>query len=125
MNDVIFKKSRIHGKGVFAARDFKKGEVVISWSTHAELSKEEAERLSEGKQNISYIKGKYTQVPPEGRVNHSCNPNVYLDRNFHYIAKKDIRKNEEVVADYRKESEPGFEMVCRCGSKNCRRLIKV
>lgn len=29
MEDVVFKKSRIQGNGVFANRDFKKGETIV------------------------------------------------------------------------------------------------
>ena len=31
MSDVIVKKSFIQDKGVFANRDFKRGEIVIEW----------------------------------------------------------------------------------------------
>ena len=31
MVDVAVKKSKIEGLGVFALRDFKKGEIVIKW----------------------------------------------------------------------------------------------
>ena len=31
MPDVIVKQSKIHGDGIFAARDFQKGEVVLRW----------------------------------------------------------------------------------------------
>lgn len=121
MIDVVIKKSKIHGEGIFAARDYNKCEVVIRWSTHYKLSKKEVSKLLEKeKQNVAYINGKYILVPPEGRLNHSCNSNVYLDKeNFCYVAKRNIKKGEELTTDYRKESEPGFEMICKCGSKNC------
>ncbi len=32
MKDIVVKKSKIIGKGVFAIRDFKKGEVVLKWN---------------------------------------------------------------------------------------------
>ncbi len=125
MTDIIVKRSKIHGLGIFAARDFKKGEVGIRWKTYKQISKENIDKLpEEEKHNISYIDGKYILVPPEGRINHSCDPNVYL-ANFCYIAKRDIKKGEEITTDYRKESEPSFEMKCNCGSKICRGIIKV
>jgi len=39
--DVLVKRSKIEGKGVFAKRNFKKGEVVIKWNTDTILTKEE------------------------------------------------------------------------------------
>jgi hypothetical protein len=47
MQDVIIKKSKIHGKGVFANRDFKKGEAVMKWDISKTISKEQFEKLSE------------------------------------------------------------------------------
>lgn len=124
-SDVVIRKSKIHGLGKFAARDFKNGEVVIRWNTHQQLTKEEVGSLPEKeKQNVSYINRKYILVPPEGRVNHSCSPNVFI-RNFCYIAKRSIKKGEEITTDYRKESEYVFKMECSCGSKNCKGIIKV
>ncbi|MFH1233086.1 MAG: SET domain-containing protein-lysine N-methyltransferase [Patescibacteria group bacterium] len=123
MVEINFKKSKIHGFGIFATRDFKKGELVIRWKSHKQIAKENINKLSEEeKHNISYIDGEYILVPPEGRINHSCNPNVHL-ANFCYIAKRDIKNGEEITADYRKESEHGFEMKCNCGSKNCVGII--
>lgn len=123
--NIIIEKSKIRGLGKFAAHDFKSGEVVIMWSTHQQLTKEEVDILpKKEKQNISYIDEKYILVPPEGRINHSCNPNVYLS-NFCYLAKRNIKEGEEITTDYRKESESGFKMKCSCGSKNCRGIIKV
>ena len=127
MKDIIVKKSKIHGLGIFAARDFKKGEIVIKWSSHKEINREDIKKLSEEeKQHISYINGKYILVPLEAWVNHSCDPNVYLDKkHFSYVAKRNIKKGEEITTDYREESEPGFKMRCSCRSKNCKGFIEV
>ena len=32
MSNVIVKKSKINKKGVFAVKDFKKGEIVLKWN---------------------------------------------------------------------------------------------
>lgn len=45
--DIVAKKSRIEGKGVFAARNFKKGEIVVKWSVSRLLGIEQANRLSQ------------------------------------------------------------------------------
>ena len=36
---VISKLSKIHGKGVFASKNFKKGEIVLHWDTSQIISK--------------------------------------------------------------------------------------
>ncbi|MFH0814584.1 MAG: SET domain-containing protein-lysine N-methyltransferase [Candidatus Falkowbacteria bacterium] len=47
MQAIIIKKSKIQGKGVFAARDFKKGDIVIKWRPKKILTREQAEALPE------------------------------------------------------------------------------
>lgn len=112
---IIRKKSGIHGKGIFAGRNFKKGETVIKWKTHKETARK-------GK-NASFVNEKFVLVPMEARINHSCNPNTYLSK-FRYTAKRNISQGEEITTDYKKESWPGFKMKCNCGSKNCKGIVK-
>lgn len=59
-----------------------------------------------------------------GIPNHSCNPNIGFDGSICYIAIRDIKKNEEILLDYafmETEFQP-FE--CKCGSNNCRKIVK-
>ena len=78
MSEVIVKKSRIEGFGVFASRDFKKGEIVIRWDLSHKLSPEEAKKVSkEEKRYLAYFNGKYILMqPPAMYVNHSCSANT-------------------------------------------------
>ena len=125
IKEIAVKKSSIDGLGIFAKKNFRKDELVIRWSSHRELSKDEIGKLSKKDQeHVSFINGKYILVPPNGRVNHSCDPNVRLN-NFCYFAKQDIQADEEITADYREESEKGFAMKCNCKSKNCTGYISV
>lgn len=50
--DVIVKKSKIDGKGVFAARDFKKGEIVIKWDISHELTPEEVKKTPRNRKKV-------------------------------------------------------------------------
>ena len=120
---ITTNKSKIHGNGIFAARNFTKGEVVIKWSSHKQIVEKDIAMLTKKEQKfISYINGCFMTVPPEARLNHSCSPNVYLD-DFKYIARKKINKGDEITCDYRKESQENFKMKCCCGSKNCKGFI--
>ena len=127
MADVVIKKSKIHGKGVFAARDFKKGEIVIDWATCSNtLTKEEVDKVPKSqKRYVSYLgKGKYVFFKSPGKyVNHSCDSNT-KPINGCDVAVRDIKKGEEITADYVREKVPGLNMKCKCGSKNCRGIIK-
>ena len=123
-NHIITNKSKIHGRGIFAARDFTKGDTIIKWGSHECITEKDIAKLPKKEQKfISYINGCFIVVPPEARLNHSCDPNVYLD-NFKYIARKNIKKNDEITCDYKKESQENFQMKCCCGSKNCIGFIK-
>lgn len=125
MAEVIVKRSKIEGLGVFALRNFKKGETVIKWDTSNQLTSEEVKSLPESeKKYISFLDGKNILMQPPARyVNHSCDANTEVD-NFCDVAKRDIKKGEEITSDYSETETPDFEMVCHCGSKNCRQIIK-
>ncbi len=123
MPDVVIKKSKIQGKGVFAGRNFKKGEVVLKWKLKV-LSKTDVDRLAKRQKHYLYkFGGKfYLQQSPEKFVNHSCDPNTKT-KGFSDIAIKNIKKGEEITSKYTKASLPvGFK--CRCGNKSCIKTIK-
>jgi len=124
MGDIIIKKSKIHGKGAFANRNFKKGEVVIKYNLK-KLTKEEYEKLPEKEKHyVSKENGEYFLfLPPERYVNHSCNLNTNAIDNCD-IAIKDIKKGEEITGDYSKENIPNLNMKCNCGDKKCKKIIK-
>jgi len=123
-DDVVVKKSKIQGKGVFANRNFKKGETIIKWDTSHELSSAEIKKLSgSDKKYIAFLEGKYIVMQsPAKYVNHSCNANTFA-KNFCDIAKRDIEKGEEITGDYSENNIPGEKMKCSCGSKNCKKVI--
>lgn len=124
-SSIIVKKSRIHGKGVFARRDIKKGEVVLKWDISHQLKKSEVDKLTaKQKGYVSYMNKKYVLMqPPAKYVNHSCEPNT-LPKNHRDIAIRDIKKGEEITSNYSKESVSGTAMGCKCGSKNCKVIIR-
>lgn len=121
----VVKTSKIHGKGVFACRDFKKGEIVVKWDVTRLLTIEEFEKLPESKKKyVEHFNGKHILMQGPARyVNQSCNANTHAE-NFCDVASREIKKGEEITADYSKTMEKNSSMKCNCGCKNCRRLIK-
>lgn len=121
---VIVKKSNIHNKGVFASRNFKKGEIVLHWDISNIITKDEYNKLSsEETDHIPILNGKYIIIQdPEKYVNHSCDANT-ISENFCDIAVRDIKKGDEITTDYSKDP-PETEMICNCGSLKCKRMIK-
>ena len=124
MEKVIVKDSEIHGKGVFAARKIKKGEVVLRWDTSHEVTPEQVKGMTKNeKRYVTYMDGKHILMQePERYVNHSCDANTTA-KNHCDIAKRDIEKDEEITADYSEECEPDLRMKCNCGSRKCRGLV--
>jgi len=105
MNNIIIGESEVgqfdNGKGVFAARVFKKGEIVIKYSL-TPLTEKEFENLLDGEKTFTHEhNGKiYLYSIPERYVNHTSNPNTLPDlKNGCDIAIRDIKKGEEITTD--------------------------
>jgi hypothetical protein len=62
----------------------------------------------------------------DDRVNHSCDPNAgFIDGQPVLHALRDITADEEICWDYSTSiSEPGWSLECRCGSANCRGIVR-
>lgn len=105
MSDVIIGNGNLDGKGVFANRDFKKGEVVIQYQLKP-LTVEEFNNLPEAEKRYTHTHNGqiYLYSEPERYVNHSANGNVVQDLEKQCdIALRDIRKGEEITASATKD----------------------
>lgn len=99
--DVLIGDGDLAGKGVYAARDFKKGEIVIQYNLTL-LSQEEYEALPESEKMFTHSHwGEiYLYDEPERYVNHSKNPNTHPDlKNKTDVAIRDIAKGEIVTTE--------------------------
>lgn len=66
----------------------------------------------------------FNKLTIEWFFNHSCEGNVGFDGAGNFIARRTIKKSEELAYDYGlAESNPAFRMRCTCGSKHCRQII--
>lgn len=128
MNDlkksVYVAPSLAQGKGVFASKPFKTGELILTIddshivSDEAQLTKEQHEF------DLDYLSDKIVLMQkPEKYINHSCDPNTYVKtenevRNVR--AMRNIKKGEEITYDYSINGDNDGTFICRCGSKKCR-----
>jgi hypothetical protein len=84
------EKSAIAGKGVFAAIDLKKGqEVGLAFKKVA----------STGFPDRDYVRTELGAM-----VNHAMLPNMDIAKKgseYHFVAKKDIKRNTELTVDYK------------------------
>jgi len=128
---VEIKEAGKKGKGVFALRNFRKGEIVFT-NLRGRLAREkdlEKIRKSEGDHLNEIDKETWEIMNPPGRlVNHSCNPNAIpgesSKKRVPYIALRSIRKGDEITVDYRINAHMGNTWKCHCGSKNCSGKVK-
>ena len=128
MKDIIIQSSSIAGRGLFAAREFKKGETIfcVRGSTIKYPSVPDwhigQKWLNVGPNTwkIAYWDG------PWKFINHSCAPNSGLRGKTKVVAMRPICRGEEVTIDYSctEASTSRWRMVCRCGSSRCRKIIR-
>lgn len=110
------------GYGIFALRDYRKGEVL------GEVQGRPAKGSDTFLTHRGIQIGKNRFIEPRRfslfwYLNHSCEPNAYVDMEL-LIARKDIVKGEEIVADYSLFTDfASWDMVCGCRKKCCRGVI--
>lgn len=133
--------SAISGVGVFAVTDIHKGQRVaegihesdysslLSWSEVVDCDNAIRDKI------LSFCVGSPEGfIPPdnldfnnlsiEWYMNHSCEGNVGFNEQGDFMARRDVKKGEELTYDYAlAESNPVFKMTCKCESKNCRKTI--
>lgn len=121
-------KSKLHGKGLFASRDIKEGEIIfiikgkkISFLIDSIKSAKNA--------GLNWVGiGKNKWVDPINHCvyfNHSCNPNSAIKGKVTVVATRSIKKDNEVTFDYSlNESDIFWSIKCNCGEKNCRKTIR-
>ena len=133
------KKSGVHGKGVFAARDIAKGETLIEYVGEIISAKEAEDRHPHDPEDPNHTF--YFQVDDDKVIdalhggnsakwiNHCCTPNCkpeVIDGRVFIKAKKNILVGEELNYDYGLIiDEPITKKLiaqypCWCGSPKCR-----
>ncbi len=123
-NNVEVKKSTKQGKGVFACKDFKKGDLVLEIDDSHIVTDESKLTKEQYECHCDYLADKVVLMQePEVYINHSCDPNVYVKtekgiRNVYAL--RDIKEGDEIAYDYSINGDNDGVFECNCGSKNCR-----
>jgi hypothetical protein len=135
---IIIKDSGIQGKGLFATADIKAGEET--WRQEPDQPRyhvDEVRRWPQEKQEkffrLAYQVGnEWYHGPVEGSpfdpadyMNHSCDPNTWFIDGATMVARRDIKKGEEITYDYAtSETAENFLLYCNCGAKDCRKTVR-
>jgi len=127
-NDVVVKKSSKQGKGVFACKNFRKGDFVLKIDDSHVVTDESKLTKKQHKFHLDYLSDKIVLMQePEVYINHSCDPNVYVKtknvgRNVYAL--QDIKKGDEITYDYSVNGDNEGVFKCNCGSQNCRKVYQ-
>ena len=105
MSDVYIGKGKLTGKGLYASRDFKKGELVKNWNLK-ELTQAEFDSLPKSEQMFvhSFWGKMYLFPEPSRYTNHSPHPTI--KSNFQKMcdfAIRPIKKNEPITVNATEE----------------------
>ncbi len=103
--DVTIGQGTLAGKGVYAARAFAEGELVVPYDLR-ELTQEEFDDLPPGEWEWTHsFHGRiYLFSEPERYVNHSDDPSTYPDHaRGGNVALRSIQKGEAITIDDRRE----------------------
>jgi len=133
------RNSKIHGKGVFAAKRIPKGTRIIEYIgeriSHQEADDRYADHDPSDNHTFLCIVDRKTVIDGGRKgnaaryINHSCDGNcesAIAERRVFIDAVRDIAKGEELGYDYEigrdKNDPPNVDEIyaCRCGSPKCR-----
>src|SRR3989338_5221739 len=129
----VLRKSDIHGHGLYAAKNIKKGETVVNFKSAPGrfISEKKADQIfwKKGKDYVlqtddnEYWSAKGKNTGECWFLNHSCLPNLGVKGKFNFVALRDIKSGEELNFDYAMSESSNYEMRCKCGNRHCRKVI--
>jgi len=113
------RKSKINSKGTFSRENIRKGRIVCPLIGIVYIM---------SKKNEDYFQHSYQisnnlAVNESKFFNHSCSPNVFINKNWVFEAIKDIKKGDEIVIDYGCVDFVNYLFKCGCNSDKCRMKI--
>jgi hypothetical protein len=122
---VCVKEKPNMGLGIFALRDIQKDELIAEFKG-PRIRIEDMEGIPREVWDHLFNVGICDYIiarEPAVRTNHSCDPNAGIVKDVFLAAMRDIKKGEEVMFDYSMITADNWELECRCGSPQCRKVI--
>ncbi len=129
--NLVAKKSRINGRGCFAAVPFGRLRKVGELKGERISNREAARRVARGGMvRICQLDDAWSVDASRGGdatayINHSCAPNCFsrvTRGRFLFLARRDIAAGEEITLDYTPSQHPGLP--CTCGAARCREVMR-
>ena len=125
-------ESKIHGRGLFAAADIAKDEIVAVKGGHIVDRKTLGEKIAPvlGPVEIQIDDDLFiAPVTEEERElsmlysNHSCDPNLGVRGEITLVAMRDIPAGEELTHDWAMTDDDDYSLKCNCGVPDCRKIL--
>jgi uncharacterized protein len=133
------RRSRLHGRGVFALRRIRKGTRVVEYLgdrvSHDEADNRYSHKPADDNHTFLFIVNRSTVIDGGANgndaryINHSCDPNcesLIEDRRVFIEAIRTVQPGDELTYDYQigrdKEDPANVDEIyaCRCGAGSCR-----
>ena len=123
--------------GLFATRKLSKDYIIasadkfeerfVSWSQWKSIDKITKKKI----EDFCMLTEKGFYVPPDlnylsvpWNMNHSCDYNVGFDSKGNFVTTRTVKSGEELAWDYGMGvSYSKYNLICKCKSKNCRKVI--
>jgi uncharacterized protein len=125
------QSSPIHGRGLFATREFQLGEIVCvkgGYIFTQEALSEIAPALGPAEIQIAdglFIGPRQLEERDGGMIfsNHSCDPNIGVQGQIVFVALRRIVPGEELTHDWATTDDDDYSMACHCRASSCRGVI--
>ena len=125
--NAILKDTENMWKGVFANKEIKKWELIANFIWNKYLSSEAIKlpsvMINHAIQiwNNEYV---YAQNRLAEKINHSCEPNCWINNLTKVVAMRDIDEWEEITWDYWMSEDSNWKCECKCWTLSCTWTIK-
>lgn len=127
IDDAVYVAPGMAGRGIFAARDFARGDIVLHFDGQV-FTGDELDRLG-------YVPGYPLQIDldrfmlldePYVFCNHSCDPNTGLTAELQLRAVRDIKRGDELSFDYSTTmlEDHSWSLECGCKTALCRGRVQ-
>jgi hypothetical protein len=116
--DVISIRTENKTRSLIARQDFARGEVIYNIPSEKVFDKP-------NRFTVQMDRNLHTEVGKLSALNHSCDPNVFLDmEHMVVIANREIKAGEELAFFYPStEWEMDAPFICLCGASNCIHVV--
>jgi SET domain-containing protein len=126
------RKSKIHGRGLFASADIAKDEIVAVKGGHIIDRNTLREKITPALGPVEIQIADDLFIAPVTREerelsmlysNHSCDPNLGMRGEITFAAMRDICVGEELTHDWAMTDHDDYSVECNCNAPGCRKIL--